>query len=82
MLSRGVRPLIDARNATPTKPVILNLFQDPSGRMRRAAGMRTGLAGSLANSCSARVEKWTLKRVQGDEVSEGKTKPFRVEFVR
>jgi len=56
------------RSLAPANPVALNLFQGPSSRKlgaRRSDAVRAGL---LANPRFGRGAKWTLKRVQGDEV--------------
>jgi hypothetical protein len=51
-----------------TSAVILNLFQDPSGRKPGACRDEHNGSAPLPNNASARVEKWVLKQVQDDEV--------------
>ena len=51
----------------PTNPVTLNSFQGPSGRILGASWMGTKLACVFAILRSGCGDKWTLKRVQGDE---------------
>jgi len=50
-----------------TNPVILNLFQDPSGRKfgaSRIGAMPTNQPTTPRSGC---WDKWALKQVQGDE---------------
>ncbi len=58
------------RNLVPsptTKPVILNSFQDPSGRKSSAFRPGAYSARKCAKPSSGRGEKWILKQVQDDE---------------
>ena len=57
-----------SHSPTQTHSVTLNLFQGPSGRKLGAGRTGTQPIGLLANARSGRGAKWTLKRVQGDEI--------------
>ena len=51
----------------PTNSVILNSFQDLSGRKFGASGTGTQITGSFTTAHSGCGDKWALKQVQGDE---------------
>ncbi len=79
MLSRGVCPV--SVGVALSQPVILNLFQDPSGlAFCRLTGRRDG-AVAMVERAKAHAAKWILKQVQDDENGKGgMVSP--VEFVR
>jgi hypothetical protein len=53
-------------------PVILNLFQDPSGRMFDRRVCKHNDSVQLPDDASARAAKWILKQVQDDGLREGR----------
>ena len=64
--------MIERIHSNPQIPqsVILNLFQDPSGRKNRSPRLARYAAqpgGERAKPRFGQAEKWTLKQVQGDE---------------